>query len=107
MFTWFLAAVFGLFIGTAISLSIFSKKLNESNNIGDSTSGFDDVCPDRVYFSYRSTFNSTASKADFFKNHGLSSYSKQGIKKTDYSSIDDVIPDEIPDVDIPLFKPLS
>jgi hypothetical protein len=107
LFQWILALGFGMFCSTAISLSIFSKKLNDSNNIGDSTSTFDDVCAGRVMFTHRSQYDSTSSKQGFFKSYGYQSYSNKGIKGN-YSDLgEDDIPEDLPEVDIPLFKPLS
>ncbi|MCQ2504714.1 MAG: hypothetical protein MJ103_05735 [Saccharofermentans sp.] len=108
MFLWILAGAFGLFMGAAIALSIFSKMLDKSNNIGDSTSTFDDVCPEHVEFTYKNTYENESYKNQFLRDHGLRSYAKQGIKMNDYGDLldDNIIPDELPDVDIPLFKPL-
>ena len=107
-FLWVISLGLGLFIGAAISLSIFSKKLDESNNIGDSTSTFDDVCSGMVEFTHRSTYSSTEYKAQFFRDHGYASYDRQGIKKDNFEQLlDDDIPEDIPEVDIPLFKPLT
>lgn len=107
LFQWILATAFGLFIGAAISLSIFSKKLNDSNNLGDSTSTFDDVCSGRVMFTHRRQYDSAKYKQGFFKDHGYLSYSRQGIKNNYSDQAEDEIPDELPEVDIPLFKPLT
>lgn len=107
VFQWVLAIAFGLFVGSAISLSIFSKKLNDSNNIGDSTSTFDDVCAGRVMFTHRSQYESMEYKNEFFRDYGYQNYTRQGIKGN-YSDLgEDVIPEELPEVDIPLFKPLT
>ncbi|MCR5529910.1 MAG: hypothetical protein K6F49_11885 [Saccharofermentans sp.] len=108
IFLWIISLIFGLFIGTAVSLSIFSKRLDKSNNIGDSTSTFDDVCAGRVQFTHRSTYDSTEYKAQFFRDHGYASYDRQGIKTDNFEQLDDnAIPEDLPEVDIPLFKPLT
>ena len=108
IFLWMISLAFGLFIGAAISLSIFSKKLDDSNNIGDSTSTFDDVSSGMVQFTHRSTYDTTEYKTQFFRDHGYNSYDRQGIKKDNFRQLDDNdIPEDIPEVDIPLFKPLT
>jgi hypothetical protein len=104
---WVISLAFGLFIGAAVSLSIFSKMLDKSNNIGDSTSTFDDVCSGMVQFSHRSTYDSTEYKAQFFRDHGYASYDRPEVKKDHFEQLDDNdIPEDLPEVDIPLFKPL-
>lgn len=107
MFTWILATAIGLFIGSAISLSFYSKKLNDSNNIGDSTSTFDDVCSGRVMFTHRGEYDSTNYKQAFFKDYGYASYERQNTKGSTSIPGDDDIPEDLPEVDIPLFKPLT
>lgn len=107
VFQWILATALGLFCGTAISLYIFSKKLNDSNNIGDSTSTFDDVCSGRVMFTHRGEYDSTNYKQAFFKDYGYASYGRKGVKSNFSDLGEDEIPDELPEVDIPLFKPLT
>ena len=103
----FLSFVLALGVGFGVSCWIFGTLLDKSNNIGDSTSTFDDVCSGMVQFSHRSTYDSTEYKAQFFRDHGYASYDRPEVKKDHFEQLNDNdIPEDLPEVDIPLFKPL-
>ena len=96
-------------IGTILSLATWTKKLSQSNNLGDSCGSFDDYAA-RIDYICKNDWVDRNAKNSFLKTYGRDFLKEKGITPVnDYSFIDDVIPDdeELPDVDIPLFKPLQ
>ncbi len=104
-----LSIIIGGAIGTILSLATWTKKLSESNNLGDSCGELDDYTTGIVYFLKKDWVDRNE-KNSFLKYYGRDILKEQGINdiSSDYSFNDDVIPDdeELPEVDIPLFKPL-
>ena len=105
-----LSLLIGGAIGTIISLGTWSKKLDESNNLGDTTGGFDDY-GSKIDFIMIKDYVDKNDRAAFIKMYGKNSLKDRGIiteEQHNYSEYDDIIPDdaELPPVDKPLFKPL-
>lgn len=96
-------------IGTILSLATWTKKLAESNNLGDSSGNFDDYS-NTIEYSLKKDWVDRNDKNAFLQYYGRDVLKERGVENisADYSFIDDVIPDdeELPEVDIPLFKPL-
>ena len=106
-----LSILIGGAIGTIISLGTWSKKLDESNNLGDTTGGFDDYGTKIDFIMIRDDVDKN-DRAPFIKAYGKNSLKDRGIITDDDLKTSnagyDVIPDdmELPPVDKPLFKPL-
>ena len=104
--------VFAILIGGSIavilSLGTWTKKLAKSNIMGDSAGGFDEYA-DRISFYYTRDNVALGEKEQFMRYYGREILREHGIEAPDMSYIDEQFPDDedIPDVNIPLFKPLK
>ena len=103
-----IAFLLGGSIATILSLGTWTKKLAKSNIMGDSAGGFDEFS-DRIDFYHRRDNVALSDQAQFIRYYGREILREKGIEAPDMSFIDEGFPDDedIPDVDIPLFKPLQ
>ncbi len=80
-----------------------ADKISFSNNIGNTYYSLDDVSYDLKYTS-TSRLHTPEDCRKYLKEYGGDIYEGAEIRVNDILT-DDYIPDELPDVDIPLFKP--
>lgn len=103
-----IAVLIGGSIAVILSLGTWTKRLAKSNIMGDTTGGFDEFS-DRISFYYSRDNVGYDDKEQFIRYYGREILREHGIEAPDMSYIDEEFPDDedIPDVDIPLFKPLQ
>ena len=103
-----ISVLIGGSIAVILSLGTWTKRLAKSNIMGDSAGGFDEFS-DRIMFYYTRDEVAPGDKERFISYYGREILREHGIEAPDLSYIDEGFPDDedIPDVDIPLFKPLQ
>lgn len=96
-------------LGTIFSLWFWSKRLAKSNILGDSTGGFDEYSEHPIKLIWASSDVDRSVMSQYFRSFRNDYLIPNGMKPADYSYLDEEFPDagDLPDVDIPLFKPLQ
>ena len=96
-------------LGTIFSLWFWSKRLAKSNILGDSTGGFDEYSEHPIKLIWASSDVDRSAMSKYFRSFRNDYLIPNGMKPADYSYLDEEFPDadDLPDVDIPLFKPLQ
>ena len=100
-----LAIGFGLFFGYGVSLYIFAGLLDRSNNMGDTLCNFDHYCPGEIHYERMADNVSKDSKDSFIREYGVDPVDEPD-KKVEITD-DEAQYEDIPDIDIPIFKPLE
>ncbi len=99
----------GSALGTIFSLGFWSKRLARSNILGDTTGGFDEYSQRSLDLIWADSDVQRTHMSKFFRSFKEDYLEPNGMKPGDYSYIDEEFPDDedLPEVDIPLFKPLQ
>lgn len=90
-----------------IALSVVTKFLDESNNLGDSYGSFDDHCRTVLFEEERRSDISYNEARRFLSLTGDNPFDTDATKAPEALLKNDDIYGELEDVDIPLFKPLD
>ncbi len=103
-----LSVLVGGGVAVILSLGTWMKQLAKSNIMGDTAGGFDEFA-DRIHFYYTRDNVAFGDKERFIRYYGREILREKGIEAPDMSYIDEEFPDDedIPEVNIPLFKPLQ
>ena len=103
-----IAVIIGGGVGVILSLGIWTKQLSKSNVMGENLARFDDYATKILYvYSKNDVHRDNCSK--FLRYYGREILREKGYEAPDMSYMDEEFPDDehLPEVDIPLFKPLE
>lgn len=103
-----LAILIGTGFGVILALGTWLKLLSKSNIMGFTTGGFHEFDGKVIYYISRDNVG-FGDRDRFIRYYGREILRERGIEAPDMSYIDEQFPDDddIPEVDIPLFKPLE